>query len=188
MTSKQLKQRLQTDPHYAIHLAILNNKPAIVNAMMADGLIEDDLPEQALYDQLCALWDRGETETVKYILSQAPYQSGILPEGYDDVIMSQRVEMGPPTEEEWWNQSSNNMGGGNGSSFDWNEGLSVVFGFLGDMFGPQDDTTIVHQYPGNNNQNDNGGKNQLGQESILMIGGMLIIGAVVILVAMKLLK
>jgi hypothetical protein len=199
MSEKELKQELQANPAYALQLAVINNHSAIVNAMMAGGLIQDSVSEQDLYELLVEMWNSGERHNVLHILGQVPYQSGILPEGYDELItrgtmQQQRYEYGGFTGGEGLDlqdpnamSNSNNQFGNGGSYFanmDWGAIFGGITGMVGDIWGQPD--VVVQPGPPQTNY----GPQQSGTDtnSIIMIGGMALLGIVILVVAVKLIK
>ena len=198
MSEKELKQELQANPAYALQLAVINNHSAIVNAMMAGGLIQDSISEQDLYDLLVEMWNSGERDNVIHILGQVPFIPGILPEGYDELItrgtMQQRYEYGEVTGTGYDNQdpnamsSSDNQFSNDGGSFFANVNLGQVIsditGLAGDIWGQPD---VVVQ-PGMGQSNYGPAKNGTDSSAIIMYGGIALLVIIILVVVMKVIK
>ncbi len=198
MSEKELKQELQANPAYALQLAVINNHSAIVNAMMAGGLIQDSVSEKDLYDLLVEMWNSGERQNVIHILGQVPFIPGVLPEGYDELItrgtMQQRYEYGEVTgtgidlQDPNAMSDANNQFSNDGGSFlanvDLGQIVASITGLVGDIWGQPD---VVVQ-PGQSQTNYGPQESGINTESILMIGGMALLGIIILVVAVKLIK
>tara|TARA_R110002060_G_scaffold988_2_gene2295 strand:+ start:566 stop:1159 length:594 start_codon:yes stop_codon:yes gene_type:complete len=197
MSEKELKQELQANPAYALQLAVINNHSSIVNAMMAGGLIQDSVSEQDLYELLVEMWNSGERQNVLHILGQVPFQSGILPEGYDELItrgtMQQRYQYGEVTgtgidlQNPNAMSNSNNQFGNGGSTFanmDWGAIVGGITGMVGDIWGQPD--VVVQPGPPQTNY----GPQQSGTDtnSIIMYGGIALLVIIILVVVMKVIK
>jgi hypothetical protein len=181
-----------------LQLAVINNHSAIVNAMMAGGLIQDSVSEQDLYDLLVEMWNDGEKANVIHMLGQVPFIPGILPEGYDELItrgtMQQRYTYGGTTGNGLDLQDPNSMSNSDnqfsndGGSFFANVNLgqiiSDITGLAGDIWG-QPDVVVQPGMP-----QTNYGPQQSGTDtnSIIMYGGIALLVIIILVVVMKVIK
>jgi hypothetical protein len=179
MTAKELRNKLRSNPEYALHLAVVNNPGAITNALMSNQTIQGEVSEQALYEILVGMYQSGDIDSLRYILGNVPYLPGQLPVGYDELLIG-----GQPTR-----RSGNNVGGTQGAWYenvDWNDALDTIGGILGPLINPAPDAPP----PPNWQPTSQPAATAPGVDtnSIIVYGGIGIMLIVVLVVVFKLIK